>query len=166
MPTLELATLIDAPLERVFDLARDIGLHATSMQGYAERPVAGVTTGLIGPGQTVTWKATHFGLPFRLTSRITAFAAPRHFRDEMVAGPFKRFVHDHLFEPAGAGTLMRDVFDYEAPCAGLGRLADRLFLRRHMLRLLEERNAAIKRAAESCPGSAISSGSFSGGLDR
>jgi len=149
MPTLELRTLIDAPLERVFDLARDVDLHAASMQGYAERPIAGVVSGLIGPGQSVTWQATHFGVPFRLTSRITAFAAPRHFRDEMVDGPFKRLVHDHLFEPAGTGTLMRDVFAYEAPWAGLGRLADRLFLRRHMLRLLSERNAAIKRAAES-----------------
>jgi len=149
VPTLELSTLIDAPLERVFDLARDVGLHAASMQGYSERPVAGVTSGLIGPGQSVTWQATHFGVPFRLTSRITAFAAPRHFRDEMVDGPFKRLVHDHLFEPSGAGTLMRDVFDYEAPWAGLGRLADRLFLRRHMARLLAERNAAIKHAAES-----------------
>jgi ligand-binding SRPBCC domain-containing protein len=139
MPTLEL----------VFDLARDIDLHATSMQGYTERPIAGVTSGLIGPGESVTWQATHFGLPFRMTSRITAFAAPRHFRDEMVAGPFKRLVHDHLFEAAGTGTLMRDVFDYEAPWAGLGRLADRMFLRRHMVRLLEERTAAIKRAAEA-----------------
>ena len=85
----------------------------------------------------------------------------------MVEGPFKRLVHDHLFEPAGGGTLMRDVFDYEAPCAGLGRLADRLFLRRHMLRLLEERNAVIKRAAEAgCPESATSSGSFSRAPDR
>jgi hypothetical protein len=52
MPTLELRTLIDAPLERVFDLARDVDLHAASMQGYAERPIAGVVSGLIGPGQS------------------------------------------------------------------------------------------------------------------
>lgn len=65
MPTLELRTLIDAPPERVFDLARDIDLHATSMQRHGERPVAGVTCGLIGPDQTVTWQATHFGVPSR-----------------------------------------------------------------------------------------------------
>jgi hypothetical protein len=40
------------------------------------------------------------------------------------------------------------VFDYVAPLGVLGKLADRLFLERYMRRLLEERNAVIKRMAE------------------
>jgi hypothetical protein len=43
---------------------------------------------------------------------------------------------------------MTDVFDYVAPLGVLGKLADRLFLERYMRRLLEERNAVIKRMAE------------------
>jgi hypothetical protein len=41
-----------------------------------------------------------------------------------------------------------DVFDYVALLGVLGKLADRLFLERYMRRLLEERNAVIKRMAE------------------
>jgi ligand-binding SRPBCC domain-containing protein len=66
----------------------------------------------------------------------------------MVSGPFRRFSHDHLFERRGTGTWMRDVFDYASPFGPLGKLVDALFLRRHMLRLLEERNAVLKRVAE------------------
>jgi ligand-binding SRPBCC domain-containing protein len=78
-----------------------------------EIAVAGVTSGLIGLGQEVTWEATHFGVRQRLTSRITAFDRPFHFRDSQVRGAFKRFDHDHFFEKtSGEWTLMRDVFDY------------------------------------------------------
>ena len=44
---------------------------------------------------------------------------------------------------------MRDRFEYWAPLGLLGRFAERLFLTRYMRRFLEERNAILKRVAES-----------------
>jgi hypothetical protein len=44
---------------------------------------------------------------------------------------------------------MLDVFSFAAPLPILGRLAEIAFLRRYMLGLLRERNAVIKRIAES-----------------
>ena len=149
MPVLELTTLIAAPVERVFDLSRSIDLHTASTAATGERAVAGVTTGLIGPGEEVTWRARHFGVWQSLTSRIVIFDRPRHFRDSMVRGAFRRFDHDHRFEPCAEGTRMRDVFDYTSPLGVLGRLADALVLERYMRALLEERNRVIKQVAES-----------------
>ena len=143
---MRLETEVAAPAERVFDLARDVDLHVRSLRRSGERAVAGVTSGLIGPGEEVTWRARHLGLPFRLTSRITAFDRPHRFRDSQVRGPFRRFDHDHLFERRGGVTVMTDVFDYDA--AG-GRLVHRLVLGRYLRRLLEQRAAAIKEAAEA-----------------
>jgi hypothetical protein len=57
MPIIELTTEIRAPIERVFDLARSIDLHVKTASGTDERAVCGVTTGLIGPDQEVTWEA-------------------------------------------------------------------------------------------------------------
>lgn len=119
------------------------------MATRGETAIGGVTTGLIGPGESVTWRARHFFLAFRATSKITAFDPSCHFRDEMVTGPFARFVHDHYFEPSEHGTLMRDIFEYESPLGIIGALVDALLLRRHMVRLLQERNEVIKRTAES-----------------
>lgn len=150
MPRIELVLPIAAPPERCFDLSRSIDLHQHSLGASGERAVAGVTAGLIGLGESVTWEATHFGVRQRLTSRITAFDRPHHFRDSMVSGAFRRFDHDHLFEADGAGgTLMRDVFDFEAPLGPLGRVAEVVFLTRYMRRLLAERNGVVKRVAES-----------------
>ncbi len=148
LPIITLETRIAAPVERCFDLARDIDLHMQSTAHTGEVAVGGVTTGLIGPGEQVTWEARHFGVRQRLTSRITAYRRPFHFRDSQVHGAFRRFDHDHFFEERDGATLMGDVFDYEAPLGFLGRIADRVFLKRYMTALLERRNRLIKEVAE------------------
>lgn len=152
MPIIELSTLIRAPRERVFDLARSIDAHQHTTGGTGERAVAGVTTGLIGMEDEVTWEARHFGMRQRLTARMTAFDRPTYFQDIMVAGAFKRMVHDHEFAEHPSGTLMCDRFEYTSPLGLLGRMADWLFLEGYMRRFLVGRNELLKRLAESSEG--------------
>ena len=149
MPTVETSTEILAPTETVFDLARSIDLHVHSTAQTNERAVDGVTSGLIGLGQRVTWEATHFFIRQRLTVEITQYDRPNHFRDSMVKGIFKHFDHDHYFEETSSGTQMRDVFAYSSPYGMLGNIANVLLVHRHMTRLLETRNQIIKQVAES-----------------
>jgi len=149
MPTIELNTRIEAPIERVFDLSRSIDLHTQSASASMESAVAGVTSGLIGPGQEVTWRARHFGIWQTLTVRITVFERPTHFADEMLRGAFKRMEHHHYFSAESGGTVMRDAFSFQSPLGILGRIADRVFLKRYMRNFLIERNRVIKGIAES-----------------
>lgn len=149
MPVIRVETRIAAPIERCFDLARNVEAHQDSLAGTGERAVAGVTSGLLGPGDTVTWEATHFGVKQRLTARITAFAPPDRFVDELVRGAFHAFTHTHDFTRITVGTLMVDTFRYTAPLGPLGRLADVLFLERYMRQLLTARGQALKQAAEA-----------------
>jgi hypothetical protein len=51
MPVIRLETVIKAPLERCFDLSRDIDIHVRSTEQTREVAVAGVTTGLINFGE-------------------------------------------------------------------------------------------------------------------
>ena len=148
VPILELTTAIHAPAPRCFDLARSVELHAQSTARTGERAVAGVTRGLLGHDDEVTWRARHLGVWQQLTSRITAFDRPRHFRDSMVRGAFARFDHDHFFSERAGVTTMRDVFDYTSPLGPLGRLAD-LVLAPYMRRFLAARAAELRRVAES-----------------
>jgi ligand-binding SRPBCC domain-containing protein len=148
--TIRLSTRIAAPRERVFDLTRSIDLHTRSLDWTREEPVAGRMSGLIGLGETVTWRARHLGVRQRLTSRIRAYDRPAYFQDVMVRGAFAWMEHDHWFDttPDG-GTVLRDDFRFAAPLGVLGRIAEALVLRRYMTRFLERRNAVIKRVAES-----------------
>ncbi len=150
MPVIKLETKIYAPIEKVFDLSRSIDLHTKSTSKSGEKAIEGRTSGLIDLGETVTWRAKHLGVRQTLTSEITAFERPFHFRDSMVKGIFKRIDHDHFFEEIGNGqTLMRDSFDYDAPLRFLGKIADFLFLENYMTEFLIERNELIKEIAES-----------------
>jgi ligand-binding SRPBCC domain-containing protein len=150
MPGFEVITRIAAPPQRVFDLSLDVGVHTASMAGSSERAVGGVTAGRLEDGDTVTWQARHFGLRWRMTSRITALDPPGYFVDEQVKGPFKRWHHAHYFEPDGdGGTLMRDVIDFAAPLGPLGIIAERTMLDWYMPRLIRVRNDHVKATAEA-----------------
>ena len=152
MVRLEERTVIQAPIERSFDLARSVEAHLAGNVHWGEQAVAtgGVTSGLIGMGQRVTWQARHFGIRQRLTSEITAMDRPRYFQDTMVQGAFRFMKHDHFFRSLPAGeTEMRDIFCFAAPLPVLGRLTEIAILRRYMQRLLRERIAVLRDIAES-----------------
>ncbi|GAA4529470.1 SRPBCC family protein [Amycolatopsis samaneae] len=152
MSRFELTTGIAASPQRVFGLSLEVEVHTASMAGSAERAVGGVTSGGLGLGDTVTWEARHFGLTWRMTSRISAFEEPGYFVDEQVSGPFRHWHHAHHFASDGrGGTVMHDVVDFAAPLGPLGALADVVVLGRYMRRLIEERNAHVKAAAETAP---------------
>ena len=145
---IELTTHINAPIEKVFDLSRSIDLHMESTKQTGEKAVAGKTSGLIGLGETVTWRARHFGIWQTLTSKITEFDRPNLFVDEMVNGAFKSFRHEHHFTTSGRQTIMKDVFEFESPFGILGKIFNKLILTRYMTKLLLERNRVIKATAE------------------
>jgi hypothetical protein len=68
----------------------------------------------------------------------------------MNKGIFRSMQADHLFRTLPSGkTEMTDHFRIASPPPTLGLLAEKLFLRRYMLALIRERNAVIKRLAES-----------------
>jgi ligand-binding SRPBCC domain-containing protein len=149
MPVIVLQTRIDAPRERVFDLSRSLDLHQDTVAHTKERAVAGVTSGLLGLDEEVTWSAWHLGWRRRLKVRMCRLEPPLFFEDRMVEGAFRMMRHEHHFEQDGEGTLMMDRFEFESPFGWIGRMFDRLFLEGYLRRLLEQRNAGIKRIAES-----------------
>ena len=149
MPRIELTTEIPATPEECFELSLSVDAHRSSMADSGERAVAGVTSGVMRLGDSVTWKARHFGLPITMTSVISAYDAPHRFVDEQQSGPFRRWWHEHRFEPAAGGTRMTDVVEFEAPVGAVGRLVNVLVLTRYMTTLLERRNAWLREALSS-----------------
>jgi len=135
-------------MSKVFDLARNIDAHMASTGKTKELAIDGVTTGLIGFGETVTWEARHFGIRQRLKVQITEYEYPVLFADEMVFGAFKSMKHTHRFYEVDAGTEMVDEFEFQSPFGVLGSLIDWLFLKRYMKRFLIERSSVLKEMAE------------------
>jgi ligand-binding SRPBCC domain-containing protein len=149
MAIIHLVTKIAAPANICFDLSRDIDLHKQSMAHTKEVAIEGITSGLIGLDETVTWQAKHLGFNFKMTVKITAFEHPVYFVDEMIKGPFKRLRHTHEFEQHDGYTIMKDTFDFASPVGLIGKIVDALLLKSYMTQLLKVRNQLIKDMAET-----------------
>lgn len=146
MPRIELVTVIEADPAAVFDLSLSVDAHRESM-GSNERAVAGVVTGQLGLNDSVTWRARHFGIPFRMTSAITAWNQPTRFVDEQTRGPFASWWHEHTFESTThGGTRMRDTIVFSSPLGPIGRVVDSILLDAYMRRLIERRNEWLRSA--------------------
>ncbi len=117
-----------------------------STAGTREQAVAGVTTGVIGDGESVTWRGRHFGL---IIHKITEYEPSTFLQDVMTAGLFKSFEHDHRFKELDGATVMRDEIRFSAPFGVLGLMVERLVLRNYLTRFLLERNKVVKQVAES-----------------
>ena len=136
--TFTIVTDSQQPVDRLFDVSLSIDAHVASMADSGERAVAGVTSGSIGLGETVTWRARHFGVWFTMTSQITELERPNRFVDEQVRGPFKRFRHEHVFTDAGDRTVMTDTLTVGSPV--LGRVVERVVLVPYLRRLIAKCN--------------------------
>jgi hypothetical protein len=149
MTTLEEITIIHAPIERCFDLARSVEVHLAGNVHCGEQAVAagGVTSGLVGLGERVTWRAKHFGVWHQLTSRDHPNGPPAYFQDVMVAessascGTIISFARSRPPRPKCA------TFSPSPRRSRYSAVSRNPFLRRYMRNLLRERNAAIQQAA-------------------
>jgi ligand-binding SRPBCC domain-containing protein len=74
---------------------------------------------------------------------------PDHFTDEQLNGSFKMMKHEHHFKPCDNGTIMIDLFEYEVPYGLLGKIFDKFYLSKYILRLLHQRNKTIREYGES-----------------
>ena len=88
MPFIHLTTFIAAPPERVFDLSRHVSLHKQSMARNREEIIAGVRSGLMNKGDSVTWQAKHLFKKRILQVELTEMRRPEYFADEQVKGDF------------------------------------------------------------------------------
>lgn len=145
----DLTTVIRAPVQAVFDASLSIDAHLGSMESSGEEAIGGVTSGKIGLGETVTWRARHFGVVWKMTSIISEMDEPHCFVDEQKRGPFRRFRHVHEFTEIDDGTRMVDHIEFDAPFWWAGDLAERAVLGRYLPKLILERNHFLKQMLEA-----------------
>ncbi|MFP5503837.1 MAG: TIGR01777 family oxidoreductase [Candidatus Sericytochromatia bacterium] len=143
-------------------------MPVSAEQVYAWHMRPGAFERLTPPWQRVTVEGEPTGLSEGLVKTLTIHEGPlairwkarhraliegRQFIDEQLSGPFARWEHAHLFEPAASGSVLRDRIRYALPGGPLGALAgggavermlDRMFRYRHRVTSRDlERHAAF-----------------------
>jgi ligand-binding SRPBCC domain-containing protein len=121
MATYELATSLRLarPRPEVFAFFGDAGnLDALTppwlkFRILTPRPIA------MRPGTLIDYKLSIHGIPVRWRTAITTWAPPDVFVDEQLRGPYRRWVHTHLFSDEAGGTRVEDRVLYRVPGGAL-----------------------------------------------
>jgi ligand-binding SRPBCC domain-containing protein len=101
----------------------------------------------VQPGDEVVLVVRQRRIPFvqRWRVRIAEVDAPIAIVDVALAGPFRAWRHEHLFTVVSERrTLLTDRVTYTLPFGALGRVADRLVVRRMLTRAFRERQARTR----------------------
>jgi len=83
------------------------------------------------------------GFPIYWRTLIAEWDPPHRFIDVQQKGPFKLWRHEHVFEEAEGGTLMRDRVQYIVPFSVAGEAARRLFVARQLNQIWDYRQERL-----------------------
>jgi ligand-binding SRPBCC domain-containing protein len=67
----------------------------------------------------------------------------------MIEGRFKSFKHQHIFTEENRIVIVKDVIEYETPFGILGKLFDKLILKKYLTNIIAKRNEFVKNLAET-----------------
>lgn len=149
MPLIHATSVIHAPMDRVFDLARSVGLHKAVMRKYRDGKVEGGTNGFMEVGDVVRWSRHYLGRDRTVEVKIRSMDSPKAFGSILVRGSFASLRHEHFFKPIQNGTLLIDLLEYTPAFGVIGRWMDRRFFQPMLRKHLEKKNQVIKQYAES-----------------
>ena len=142
---------IAAPVEDVFAFHLDTRNAASiSPRGTRITDVTGRFP--VEPGGLVTMRMRQSTFPVNVEwrVRIAEVEPNRRVVDVAERSPFREWRHEHLFQALGPGrTLMTDRVTYRLPLGALGRLADRLVVRRQLTHAFAERHRRTRELLEA-----------------
>jgi len=94
-------------------------------------------------GTEITYTISWLGVPVRWQTKITKYEPPHCFIDEQIMGPYRTWIHLHMFEEKDNNVLMIDRVTYRLPFGPVGRLTHWLLVRRQLEEIFNHRRDVI-----------------------
>ena len=92
-------------------------------------------------GTLIDYRVKLKGIPIRWQSEITEWDPPHKFVDEQRKGPYRAWIHTHIFDEVDQGTIVRDRVEYAV--LG-GQIVDKLFVGPDLQRIFEYRSKRLR----------------------
>ncbi|MBC8646324.1 MAG: SRPBCC family protein [Thermoanaerobaculia bacterium] len=140
---LEREQWIPAPRPQVWAFFSDPGNLARITPGSLRFQIVGGPPPPLSRDSRIVYRIRWAFLTLRWITRISRWEPETVFEDVQEKGPYRRWVHSHLFTSEDGGTRMRDRVEYELPFGILGRLAHRLLVRRQLEGIFRHRAGVI-----------------------
>ena len=142
--TLTCETLIDAPLDKVFEFfssAENLELLTPKTLQFK------ILTPLpikMEAGTLIDYKLKIRGVPVRWKTEITVWEPGKRFVDTQLKGPYRKWVHEHRFQAEGNQTRMWDSVEYALPGGPFAPIVHALFVRREVEQIFKHREMALR----------------------
>ena len=149
MSKIHITSFINAPVERVFNLSRNLAMSKLSFKGRKEQILSSSAANMVTAGETITLRAKHLGKTREITARIIDLKLPEGYTEEQIKGDLKSFRHEYHFKEVDNGTIMIDMVEFEGPRDLLGSIASKFFLKSYIEAIVKKKNELIRQYAES-----------------
>lgn len=147
MKVYELRTRVRLPRPRpeVFAFFADAGNLEAITPPWLHFHIATPRPIAMRQGALIDYRLRLRGIPIRWKTEITAWDPPHRFVDEQLRGPYRLWIHEHVFEKDGEGTIVEDYVRYAVPFGPLGYLANRLLVARDLRGIFGYREERLRK---------------------
>jgi ligand-binding SRPBCC domain-containing protein len=149
MGAIHLTTFVEAPIERVFDLTRNLAVFKYVFNSRKEKLTSRAGANLLTKGETVSIVAKHLGKERLSTLKLTTLERPTFILEEQVKGDLILYRHEHHFKSIDNGTIVIDLIEFDGPRDIVGRYLGKLYLKNYLEELMRKRNEVIRTYAET-----------------
>ena len=148
MTVIESSVTIAAPIEAVFDFHLEQENLALISPSWMKTKL--VRESGVGLGKMVEVEVLQYNIfPSKWVVRIEEYDRPVRLTDLMLSGPMKYFRHERTFtQPCASLTELKDRVEYEVPFGFIGKLADKISIKKMMKDMFEHRHAKTKEILE------------------
>jgi ligand-binding SRPBCC domain-containing protein len=91
-------------------------------------------------GTVIDYSLRLHGVPLRWKSLISHWDPPYRFVDEQLRGPYRYWIHEHIFEEQGSSVLVKDLVRYQVYG---GKLFHDAFVKRDLMRIFQFRQEKL-----------------------
>lgn len=123
------STWIAKPIEEVFDFFSRAENLQRITPPHLDFRILTPQPIVMREGALIDYRLKLYRFPIRWKTEITAWEPPRRFVDTQLKGPYRIWVHEHLFTPERGGTRMEDRVSYAVPGGFLEPAIHRLLVR-------------------------------------
>ncbi len=127
---IERSIVIDAPVEEVFGFVNDFDNFIRTSSPDTEMEILSRDEGPQRVGFTLKARTKVGGQVWEVEVETTEFVENKRYAARQKGGPLKKFNMLDTFEPSNGGTRWTSILEYELPYSLLGRLIDRLKVRK------------------------------------
>jgi len=143
MHTLIKETVIDKPLLQVFDFfSRAENLNKITPPDLNFEIISPLPIEM-KQGALIDYKIKINGIPFKWKTEITVFETNKRFIDTQLKGPYKIWIHEHIFEERDGKTYMKDIVQFKSPGWIFEPIINSLFVEKRVREIFDYREKIL-----------------------